>query len=397
VCDDIRLREVGGPGKWAYVVQFVSEHKSQTMAADGNAARATLPFLVYLDGAVQPPEAPPVETHPVPPNVVCRLVEGLRPKDIKDFVRPYEPTQLGFTKDDGDRPFMDFSFSAMFPISGAYPAAEGRSFPELPKYTGRDFDFQKWNLFFSATIRGGQYIGTRPSSPVVGKRFNPQLFFRFWGRPDDDNKTPTSADNYLDFIFFGHESNGQSIGDPVAFNAQREVYRQIEPNPTSTVADERSRLSARDAISRGWDYVGLEWAWGENRQSSDRKLGMTARLKLRYFLPVGIAQGHAEQYEAWEGFPVGQPRRYYDGVTLRLSNTAAILNKAVPLFTGRQTLTYTTGYGKLGRHNTFEYEIGMKIGALPVSIWTRYGYNSDLTDYYLKGSSSGFRISIWDY
>src|SRR3954471_5245931 len=46
-CDEIQLRAIGGHGRWAYVVQFASDHPSQRMPAGGGNARASLPFLVY--------------------------------------------------------------------------------------------------------------------------------------------------------------------------------------------------------------------------------------------------------------------------------------------------------------------------------------------------------------
>ena len=41
--------------------------------------------------------------------------------------------------------------------------------------------------------------------------------------------------------------------------------------------------------------------------------------------------------------------------------------------------------------------VGVGIGALPLAAWVRYGYNSDLVDYYRHGTSYGVRLSIWEY
>ena len=71
-------------------------------------------------------------------------------------------------------------FSAMFPlplIPGDYPDAIRRRTDE-PFF--RHTDYSGPNFYFAATIRAGQYIGTRPSSPVISKRFNPLFAVRFW-------------------------------------------------------------------------------------------------------------------------------------------------------------------------------------------------------------------------
>lgn len=125
----------------------------------------------------------------------------------------YEPTTLGYTKDSDDVPFFDFKISVKYPI-----------FPIL---------FDK-RLFFAFSGRFGQYIGTRSSSPVIGKRFNPKLCVMF---PFD---TTHPRRDYIDFAY-AHESNGQKIDTLAESN---EIQK-----------DEEKPTYARDYISRGWDYL----------------------------------------------------------------------------------------------------------------------------------------------
>ena len=330
--------------------------------------------------------------------VLEKVAAALRPVEIPDFVRTYEPTQIGLTKDRRDDAFMDFQLSLMFPLHGAYPEPMPPAI--APDFRFGDFDFRHPGLFASATLRAGQYINTRPSSPVVGKRFNPQLFLRFWAL--DESGEATSTDKFLDLIFFGHESNGQAISDEAGFLAQEEVYRQLEKHPDTPDAQVNAFRWARDSISRGWDYVGAEAGWSWRAKYSDPihdldvNVTRTLRVKLRYFLHWGVAQQYAEQYYAWEGEGPSHPRRNYDGIKVQYTTFSRVLGR-VPLFTGRGTLTYTTGLSEPFRYSTFEADLGFKLGPLPLSIWGRIGYNSDLTDYYHLESGYGFRLSIWKY
>jgi hypothetical protein len=66
-------------------------------------------------------------------------------------VQPYEPITFGYTKDSDDVGYVDFTLSLKY-----------RFVPV--RWTGPN-DY----LFLAFTGRFGFYIGTRPSSPVIGK------------------------------------------------------------------------------------------------------------------------------------------------------------------------------------------------------------------------------------
>ena len=78
----------------------------------------------------------------------------------------------------------------------------------------------------------------RDSSPVIGQRFNPEVFFRWWLQGDD----------YVG-VGYSHESNGQSINSQSSFVDKQENLRQEGD-------DERL---AKEYLSRGWDYWELTW------------------------------------------------------------------------------------------------------------------------------------------
>jgi hypothetical protein len=258
---------------------------------------------------------------------------------ILAFVQPYEPIKLGLSQDEGDELFLDFTLSLMFPLAGTYASDQ----PLAGESEWSKFNYQHFALFFSGTVRGGQYIWGRPSAPVVEKRFNPQLFLRWWV-PDDAGRE--SPNRFVDLIY-AHESNGQSITSEERFNEQREIYRKLENFPDSQLAADRSLRSARDAISRGWDYIGVNasWSWRNERH--------VALLKMREYLPWGLLQKDAEQSNEWEGDGPTHPRRQYD--------------------------------------------LGAALWRRPVSVWVRYGYNSNLTNYYRRDTSFGGGISIWAF
>jgi hypothetical protein len=249
---------------------------------------------------------------------------GHLPRTITRLFRTYEPTQLGYTKDQGDDPFLDFKFSAMFalhPGASDYPDPVRRSTRE-PFL--RDIGYTGPNFYFAGTIRAGQYLGTRPSSPVVGKRFNPLLAVRFWATEKNSDyglgrSRRESEDNFLEFVY-GHESNGQFIASPGRFDDQLRVYlnqaRDAATPAASVLARSTAYLAARDNISRGWDYVGVQFArdWDTDFfQSWAPEATIAMRAKFNYFLRKGLLQGDTEEYQLVLGIlahrPQPRPRR----------------------------------------------------------------------------------------
>lgn len=328
---------------------------------------------------------------------------GAATRVIGRLFRPYESTQLGYTFDQGEEAFLDFQFSTMFPLlHGGYPDAIRQA---MTTDLLRRVDYAGPSVYFAGTVRAGQYLGTRPSSPVVGKRFNPLLAVRFWGR--DAQGALESEDNFLEFAY-GHESNGQVIASRARFDQQIGFYRNQDraaPTPAgagSGVDEESAFRSARDNISRGWDYIGVQWARDRDVDlawAPQAKVALRARLN--YFLPKGLLQGDAEEYNSWENDPQGKARDRVDGLFLRAALLAppADLEQSVgwgPLrFERRYVLTWTTGYKEPLRFNTVKFEAGLNVYGLPLTVWYRYGYNSDLTDYYRRERSFGAMLSFW--
>jgi hypothetical protein len=274
----------------------------------------------------------------------------------------YEPNTIGYTHDSDDTGFMDFKLSVRYQL---FPVWITRGQNYLNEGLG-----DKSALYFAFTGRFGQYLGVRDSSPVVGKRFNPKIFYRTW---IDDNH-----ESYVD-VAFAHESNGQSIDSPVEYQAARSTSQEVN--------------AVDDQLSRGWDY--LELVWKSIPLKDENKGTLMTFVTLKYFLPYGPLQGHAEEYNAWENNPQGKPRRRVNGV----AGMIKYIGKGEwKVFTDIKTaVQYETGYLEPFRFNTWRFEVGSKFLQLPVTLWWQSGYNSDLAHYYKKVNSYGIEAEIGSF
>jgi len=296
----------------------------------------------------------------------CKTTWGDRPT-----LCAYEPNTIGYTNDSDDVGFMDFKISIRYQL---FPGLVTWGFNHVASGLG-----DNTGLFFAFTGRFGQYIGTRESAPVIGKRFNPKLFFRHW---TDERK------GYLDFTFLAHESNGQSIDSQAEYQAAQSVAQHPE--------------FVNDHISRGWDYVELVWkkiAY-EGRGEKD---WLATYVNLKYFLPDGPLQGKPEEYNTWENHPEGKPRNHVNGVAAMLKYVRRGVwidagEKKIPILSDlKLAAAYETGYREIFQYSTVRFEIGTRLMDLPLNLWTQRGYNSDLAQYYKKVTSWGIEMQIGSF
>ena len=283
----------------------------------------------------------------------------------------YEPNRIGWTFDDNDvdEGYLDAVLSVKYPFfHDGYYSAEG---PAL-------------NAYFAFTGRFSQYIESRDSSPVIGRRFNPKFFLRHW--LGDDSR-------YID-IGYAHESNGQNINSEEAYLRERADF----------IAEGQDPDFARDYISRGWDYLSLDWkhAWGHH------PAGLNTYLKLKYFLDDGLFQGNPEEYNLWEGD--GEHHRdEYDGIDFLAKYRFGKSLCATSLFPKKKhnrdsnfclkkvAWRYTTGYDTVFDNNTNRLELTVDLWDIPLMIWGQTGYNSDLVDYYKDVDSWGIALELQSY
>jgi hypothetical protein len=286
----------------------------------------------------------------------------------------HEPSRLlaRWDSDDQNSLFMDFTLSSKHPIlprSKTINSAYDNLTEALEHFIPGESEYYM-QLYMAFTGRFSQYIGSRESSPVVARRFNPELFYRLW----------SDASDFVD-LGLGHESNGQRLDTPEAFAFAGIDYEQNgEP-----------AYFARDSLSRGWDYTLLTWQrpWNER---------LVTQLKLRHYLSKGPMQGSPEEYNTWEdeGYR-NRPRRQYDGFSLnfqyRFPQSRCLLGD-LPICFRRVALTQETGNGSPFANNTSTVELTSDFFGLPLTFWARSGYNSDLVDYYRYSNSWGLGIEL---
>lgn len=283
----------------------------------------------------------------------------------------YEPNTVGYTRDSDDVGFVDFKISVRYQL---FPDWITRGLNHVTSDLGNNV-----GLYFGLTGRLGQYFGTRESAPLIGKRFNPKLFFRYW--PDETRL------GYIDFAFLAHESNGQFISTETQ-------YREAQ------MAAERPEF-ANDHISRGWDY--LELVWKKVPRYDADKTSLSTYVTLKYFLPNGPLQGKPEEYNDWENHPEGKPRNQVNGVAamLKYHKTGKWFNpkdENWAIFSDiKLSVAYETGYREIFRYNTVRLEAGTKVMQLPLNLWVQEGYGSDLAQYYKKVTSWGIEVQVGSF
>jgi outer membrane phospholipase A len=227
-------------------------------------------------------------------------------------------------------------------------------------------------LYFAFSGRFGQYVGTRNSEPVVTKRFNPNLFVRYFRDRDREES--------MDFVI-GHESNGQSITTPAEYQTARDAASAAGDQPDN----------AKDAISRGWDYLG--WSWRKIPWRDPGVYRISTQVELRYFLPRGPFQKTAEEYNSWEDDPQGKRRSAVNGI----AGTVNYYNEQFRLWQFEEakfSLAFETGYRDPLRYNTLRVEAGCKLFDLPLVLWAQTGYGSDLAQYYKRVNTIGLAIEV---
>ena len=305
--------------------------------------RCALASLILLCGPLCGQE----NTSPKTPSSDDSQAKPLRLKN-------HEPTFLGYTKDSDDERFMDVTISLQHPIFADF-LKEGRNrFHLLP--------------YFAATVRFGQYIGTRDSSPVVTKRFNPKIFLRY--TPEHFPERGESPDNYVDFEY-AHESNGQSVNSLSNFQTMAQAVGGTE--------------HAKDYISRGWDYLGITAKQRLNTNDSEK---VHLYISRKWYCGCWLQQNVEEKFDFEDPREIRSIRQVsgWRGLLKFDSNSKSTL-------VDRAALILDTGTRDTFKYNTARLEIGVqpfrRFFGVPVVLWGQAGYLSDLAQYYKKVHSFG--------
>lgn len=287
------------------------------------------------------------------------------------LLNDHEPNLIGLSYDDDDQEyFMDFKISLEYPLAQDYLNSTVKDFnPTIRKICSNDW-IKSCQPYFAFTGRFGQYIFDRDSAPVISKRFNPKIFFRLAGKDG----------NYLD-LEYAHESNGQRISSIESYNALADDFED----------NDEKRSYANDYISRGWDYVGFTYKYKLQDQDISFYLSYANYIG-------GILQGDIEEYNDWEA----EVSDHFDWQARRkitsrdqVSGLRLLIKKKGHLYRDyKAALVIETGTDNPFKYNTYKIELMTKIQNIPVMIWARTGYNSDLAQYFKEVSSYGITFEF---
>jgi hypothetical protein len=271
-------------------------------------------------------------------------------------LRSHEPNLVGYRKDSNDVGFMDFKLSLLYPmLHDGNPVDQG-SWRYLPR------------PYFAFTSRFSQYIGTRESSPVISKRFNPKVIGRMW---------LSRKGEYLDFGY-EHESNGQSIDSAAAY--QRKV--------ADLIASGENPEFAKDYISRGWDFLSLTY----KKKMTLGRQELSSYLILHSYLNKGVLQGRSEEANLWEGAAKEYRREDFDGLSWRL--VSKIKFRLGGIRGTKASMEVSTGIAEPLQHVSTQLEFTTLWWDFPITLWGASGYKSDLVDYYRRVDSFGLAFEL---
>ncbi|MDB5122346.1 MAG: repeat protein [Mucilaginibacter sp.] len=281
----------------------------------------------------------------------------------------FETNFLGYTWDSDDGPFMDFTISEAYHI---------QAFRKLDaKLSSRFVNLYSFKLYLAFTGRFGQYLVGRSSAPVVGKRFNPVVYFQYH---DADHKLFRGRFGY------GHESNGQSIGDSATFYATVKNAQGSSPNRALFINQ------TLDYISRGWDYIFVEGV--RNWEDNGSVVGV-ADVTLRYYLNYGLLEGYREEYQAWEHNWYGKNLRRNDVSGVRASFDWYVGNNGFSWLKWRDfRVDYESGIAQPFRYNSVKLLAGFNLFTLPFCVTYANGYNGDLAQYGKRNHSFGVALAL---
>ena len=266
-------------------------------------------------------------------------VSDSRYDDLFKKLRSNEPNYFVLAKDNHDDWHLEFNLSIQYPL---------HSFNDqndlLLIYNGT-YDF---------------YFGTRSSSPVISRRQNPGLAMHH----DFDTSDQQSAQLRVGWY---HESNGQII---------------------ETKEEYDNREFAQDYVSRGWDYLGLNYyfyLWGTKQE-----------LDLRLFCDcqaVGLDDGREDDV-FWASVDEQPNINDYDGIRWKLDFGELRFgsNRFV-----KPRLEFKMGNRELNSLENFSTKLTLYELFYPKSPFTVFyfnGYGKEIASYNDRNSYIGFGFEL---
>lgn len=302
-------------------------------------------------------------------TTIDSTVEAIKTLSLRDKLTSYEPNLLGYSQDSDDKEaFLDFKISLKYPIAYDYTKNWCTSFNV----------FSSCLPYFAFTGRFGQYISVRKSSPVISKRFNPGLFWRF--RFDENGyfgDTPfLNTTEYIE-LHYGHESNGQRVNSLESWTAIQ----------NDLIASGDKPYHVNDYISRGWDYWGFTY---KTAMFNDR---INTYFSYRNFIG-GLLQDDIEEFFDWEQDREITSRKQIHGLKLliKFQNDEWFNKRWIDEY--KFSLQFETGIRNTFDHNTIKLEASTLFFDMPIMLWYQHGYSADFAQYYKRTSSFGLSFEF---
>lgn len=234
-----------------------------------------------------------------------------------------------------------------------------------------------WNLALAGTIEFDFFVGSRNSSPVVGRRYNPSLQYYY------SLNQPKRWQEWR--LSFEHESNGQSTDNIQTLNElARSFSRQYRDN-RNVSAEELFDL-ATETISLSNNFVSVggvyRFSTSDDAKICDEKLlCVDLHFKLRQQVLGDIQNGEFRTFENrndrlkdYQGTKLSLTSRWSKESRINLTIRTGQLSGGSPLKNNTMELNYFYIW------NVGEFDI-------PLSLSYRTGYLEELYNYSNKSST----------
>jgi len=268
-------------------------------------------------------------------------------------LRGYEPSYMMYAFDDDDH--LEFKISIKYPLLessfGGLGEVIGDNNQFYFAYTGK-YDF----FLFSDDV-------SRESAPVISRVQNPGIFVTNT-RPDFDGEGLQSVS-----VGWFHESNGQQIGDNATF---------------------MSTANASDFVSRGWDYLGIDFQF-KRKAPWFFDGDVSYILRTRFFCDCqgfGFIDDREDDITIFGGTATADINDF-DGLRLEVDNYA---NRWLQYGLNLRTGTADT---EALKRLSYEFHLSWRISNVPLKIFYFKGYGKDISTYHIKDEYFGLGFEFW--
>lgn len=304
----------------------------------------------------------------------------------------FEPSYFGYVSRDDehlDGNHLEFKVSIKYPLWGSLRDignGEVRSHAFYFSYTGQ-YDF---------------YFGSRYSAPVISRRQNPGVFYKY------EFEERAEGLRSLSFGYF-HESNGQEIDDKLMFdNKVEDLLSKMEDNINNQ--ESRAFNMATDYLSRGWDYVEGRVKYTKNnnhdifgnKRSVQTDYYFSARTYFNW-QGLGFSKGREENINWLEGLDKPNEKIYdYNSFQFTVNRTVksrecqskrcSWLNYFADNTNWGVTITSGNKLENISYNLTLTHHIA---GQFPLKLMYFNGYGENISTYQRKSNYWMLGIELW--